>query len=87
MQGNKTDQVPERFVQEGWVHRGRAVDRHAPGQIRLAAVRLAVDEIAPAPNALADQQAERRKVTQAGKGQLFAPAVRKQAITTPITAP
>ena len=78
MQRDKAHEVPYRLIQEGRVHRVRAVDRHAPRQGGRAAVRLAVDEIAPAADALADQQSERRQVAQAGKGQLFDPAVHKQ---------
>ena len=78
MQADKAHQIPHGFIQEGRVHRVGPVDRHAPGQRGLAAVRLAVDKVAPAADALADQQAERGQIAQGGKRQLFHPAVNQQ---------
>ena len=78
MQRDEAHQIPDRFIQERRVHRGRAVDRHAPRQVGRAAVRLAVDKVAPAADALADQQAERRQIAQGGKRELFDTAVHIQ---------
>ena len=79
MQQDEADEVPEGFVEERRVNHRATVDRHAPRQAGRAAVRLAVDEVAPAADALADEQAERRKVAQARKRQLLDPAVHEKA--------
>ena len=48
MQQDEADEVPEGFVEERRVNHRAAVDRHAPRQDGRAAVRLAVDKVAPA---------------------------------------
>ena len=79
MQQDKAGEVPEGLIEEGRVDHALAVDGHAPGEGRRAAVGLAVDEIAPAADAQADEQAERREIAQARERELFDAAVHEQA--------
>ncbi len=79
MQQDEAGEVPEGLIEEGRVDHALAVDGHAPGEGRRAAVGLAVDEIAPAADALADEQAERREIAQARERELFDAAVHEQA--------
>ena len=74
VQQDKAEQAPQRLIQKGGMHRlvegvAAAVDAalddvagHAPGQVGVAAKRLLVEEITPAPDALPDQEAQRGQV-------------------------
>ena len=60
MQHRDAQQAPERFVEEAGMHRfsERALAHHAPRQISRRAVRLLIEEVAPAAESLTDQEAD-----------------------------
>ena len=56
-QQQHAQQIPQGFIQKGGMHRRGAVDAHAPGQGGLIAKGLGVAEVAPAADALSDEEA------------------------------
>ena len=63
MQHDKAEQAEQRFIQEAWVHiadnlERRAVAVHTPRQIRCRTESLLVDKVAPAADALTDQETD-----------------------------
>ena len=81
-QDQQSDQIPHALVEEGGVDfdglGGAGPQLHAPGQVGHAAEGLAVDEVGPAADALAQDQSDGAQVGEGGEFQLMAPGVEEQ---------
>ena len=72
----QANEVPQALVEEGGVDlhilRGAGPHPHPPGQVRQTAEGLPVDEVGPAADDLAQQQAHDRQVRQSAERNVFA---------------